>query len=191
MTALTQNGLISTALVSLMLAGCATPARIEQMQTGPSAAARAVLVTPALKEGVAIKDVTGGRETNPMWVSNVASSDFERALEASLRNAGLLAANRQGSKYTLTAHMLKLDQPFMGASMTVTATVQYSLVDRASGKEMFARTLATPFTAEFSAAFLGTERLKLANEGAARTNIQQLIDALMAARLDSVELQKP
>lgn len=188
---MTRSCLIAGAALALLLAGCAAPARIEQMQASPSAAARAALVSPSLKDGVAIKDVTGGKETNPLWVSNVSSSDFERALEASLRNAGLLSANRQGSKYTLTAHMLKLEQPFIGASMTVTATVQYSLVDRASGKEVFARTLGTPYTAEWNAAFLGTERLKLANEGAARTNIQQLIDALMLARLDGVELQKP
>jgi hypothetical protein len=191
MNILTRIGIVSTALLATLLTGCATPARIEQMQAAPPAGARAALVTPALKDGVAIKDVTGGKETNPMWISNVASSDFERALEASLRNAGLLSANRQGSRFTLTAHMLKLDQPFMGASMTVTATVQYSLIERATGKEVFARTLATPFTAEWNSSFLGVERLKLANEGAARTNIQTLIDALMSARLEGVELQKP
>jgi hypothetical protein len=177
--------------VVAIVAGCASPARIEQMQVTPSMATRAAAAGSALKENLALKDVTGGKETNPMWVSNVSSADFERALEASLSAAGMLSANRQSSKYTLTTHLLKLDQPFMGASMTVTATVQYSVVERATGKEVFARTLATPFTAEFSSAFIGSERLKLANEGAARMNIQQLIDGLVAMRVDEVVLRKP
>ena len=178
-----RRAAIPALVAALVLAGCASPARVDQMQIDPSVATRIAAASSALKENVGIKDITGGRETNPMWVSNISSSDFERALEASLRNAGLLSINRQGSKYVLTAHMLKLDQPMFGASMTVTAAVRYELIERASGKEVLSRTLTTPFTAEFSAAFLGVERLKLANEGAARTNIQQLIDALVALRL--------
>lgn len=182
-------GLLLTSLA--WLAGCATPARIDQMQVNTPLAVRSAAANSPLKDNLAIKDVTGGRDTNPLWMSNVSSSDFERALEASLRDAGLLSPNRQGSKYTLTAHMLKLDQPFIGASMTVTATVQYSVVERSSGKELMSRTLATPYTAAWNEAFLGMERLKLANEGAARTNIQQLIDALVALRLDGVALKQP
>jgi hypothetical protein len=174
---------LCAAITALALAGCAAPARVDQMQIDPTVATRIAAANSVLKENIGIKDVTGGKETNPMWVSSISSGDFERALEASLRNAGLLSINRQGSKYVLTAHMLKLDQPMFGASMTVTAAVQYSLVERASGKEVFSRSLTTPYTAEWNAAFIGSERLKLANEGAARTNIQQLIDALVALRL--------
>jgi hypothetical protein len=133
--------------------------------------------------------VTGGKDTNPMWVSNVSSADFERALEASLKDAGLLSGNRQGSKYTLTADMKKLDQPLFGASMTVTATVKYTLVERATGKAVFERDVAVPFTAEWNAAFLGTERLKLANEGAIRSNITQLINDLVALKVASAGVQ--
>lgn len=176
------------AILASILAGCAAPARVEQMQVDSSLATRSSIASQELKENIAIKDVTGGKDTNPMWVSNVSSSDFERALEASLRNAGLLSPNRQGSKYTLVAHMLQLEQPFLGASMTVTATVQYTLIERASGKEVFTKSLATPYTAAFSDAFLGTERLKLANEGAVRTNIQQLISSLVELRIASGSL---
>ena len=110
---------------------------------------------------------------------------FSRALEASLRDAGLLSGNNQGSKYVLIAHLQKLDQPMFGASMTVTATVQYSLVERATNAEVFARTVSLPYTAAWNAAFSGVERVKLANEGAIRVNIQQLIDALVAAKVSA------
>jgi hypothetical protein len=177
---------IATAAV---LAGCATPARIDQMQVDTPMATRAALANSALKGNVAVKDVTGGQETNPMWVSNVGSADFERALEQSLRNAGLLSENRQAGKYTLTAHLQKLDQPMFGASFTVTATVQYTLVERATGKDVFTRTLTTPYTAAFSDAFMGSERLKLANEGAIRTNIKALIDSLTTVNISSLAVQ--
>lgn len=173
----------------LVVAGCATPARVDQMQTDTPLAKRVAIDASPLKQSIAIKDVTGGKDTNPMWMSNVSSSDFERALEASLRDAGLLSPNRQGSKYTMTAHMLKLDQPFFGASMTVTATVVYTLVDRVSGKETLVTTIASPYTAAWNASFLGAERIKLANEGAVRENIGKIVDAIMALRVDGVAVK--
>lgn len=172
-------------VLALALGGCAAPARVDQMQTSSSLAARTAVANSPMKESIAVKDVTGGKETNPMWVSNVSSSDFARALEGSLKDAGLLSGNNQGSKYMLVAHLQKLDQPLFGASLTVTATVQYSLVERSTNKEVFARTVSMPYTAAWNDAFLGSERLKLANEGAIRVNIQQLIDALMAAKVST------
>jgi hypothetical protein len=172
----------------VVLAGCAAPARIEQMQAEPSAASRGALANSPMRDNIALKDVTGGKETNPMWVSNVGSPEFERALEGSLRASGLLSTNRQAGKYVLTAHLLKLDQPMFGASMTVTASVQYLLAERATGKEVFSRTITLPYTAAFSDAFIGTERLKLANEGAIRTNIAALIEALGGLKVAAISL---
>jgi len=76
-------------LAVALLAGCATPARVERMQVDPSLAQRTTAAASPLKGKVAIKDVTGGSETNPAWMSKVSSGDFERALEASLQAAGL------------------------------------------------------------------------------------------------------
>ena len=95
-----------------------------------------------LRNNVAVRDVSGGKETNPMWVSNVGNSEFEQALEGSLRDAGLLSAGKQAGKYLLTAHMQKVEQPMFGASMTVTVTVNYSLAERADGKEVLNRTVS-------------------------------------------------
>lgn len=178
-------------LVVAFLAGCAAPARIEQMQVDPPMATRSAVESSPLRGNLGIKDVSGGKETNPLWISNVGSAEFERALEGSLRSAGLLSANRQGSKFALTAHLMKLDQPMFGASFTVTATVQYVVVERATGKEVLNRTLTTPYTAAFSDAFIGSERLKLANEGAIRSNISALIDALLAVKVSGLDLELP
>lgn len=174
---------------ALLVVGCAAPARVDQMQVSAPMATRTAMANSPMRESVAIRDVTGGKDTNPMWVSNVSSSDFERALEASLKDAGLWSTNRQNSKYVLIAHLGKLDQPLFGASMTVTASVRYSLLDRSTNLEVFDRTLVTPYTAAWNDAFMGTERLKLANEGAVRSNIQQLIEALAGLKIAGAEVQ--
>ena len=183
MSRLRRFQLFAAVAVSFVLGACATPARVEQMQIDTPMAARVAIASSALKESIAIKDVSGGGETNPLWMSKVASADFERALEASLRSAGLAALGRQAGRFQLTAHLQKLDQPFAGFSMTVTATVEYTLIERATGRDVFKQTIAASHTASVSDAFVGVERLKLANEGAARGNIQKLIEALSQLRV--------
>ena len=143
----------------------------------------------ALKTNIALRDVTGGKETNPAWVSNVSSSEFELALEESLRSVGMLSANRQGGRYQLVAHLEKLDQPLMGFDMTVTASVSYSLVERSSGKTVWQKSLLSPYTATVSDAFVGSQRLRLANEGTIRQNIAQLIAELQQLKVLSVALK--
>ena len=171
----------------MLVTGCASPARVDQMAVSGQPAQR-VSATP-LRNNVAISDVTGGKETNPMWMSNVGGSEFSMALEESLRNVGLLAPNRQAGRYTLTAHLKSLDQPMFGLDMTVTASVNYVLVERLNGKEIFQRTMSVPYTAKMGDAFIGVERLKLANEGAIRSNISQLIDELFRLRVEASALQ--
>ena len=52
-----------------------------------------------LKNTVFVKAVTGGKETNPMWLSNVESSQFKLALENSLKSLDYLSADESSSKY--------------------------------------------------------------------------------------------
>lgn len=177
--------LVPTLIGVLALAGCAAPARVDQMVASVQPSQR-VNQSP-LKNSVAVADVTGGKETNPMWKSNVGSAEFSEALDGSLRAAGLLAPSRQGGLYTLTAHLENLDQPaFGGFNMTVSAFVRYTVVERKTGKTVFNRTISPPYTATMGDAVLGVTRLKLANEGAVRTNISQLIDELLALKIEGV-----
>lgn len=165
-------GLIALVLVT----GCAAPARIEQMAVHLP---NAVIADTPLKKSVAVTEVTGGRETNPMWSSQVSSESFQRALELSLRNVGLSDPLISANKYHLTADILQVSQPMLGIDMTVTANVRYSLIDTTTRKEVFSKIITGTYTAKFSDAFAGVERLKLANEGAAKTNIQLLVDELL------------
>ena len=180
--------LASLLLCAAFISGCATPARVDQMTVSGQPAQR-VAESP-MRGNVAVRDVTGGQETNPMWKSNVSSSEFAQAIEGSLRTVGLLAPNRQAGRYMLTAHLQSLEQPVFGLDMTVTASVNYNVVERATGKEVFQKTVTAPYTAKFSDAFAGVERLKLANEGAIRTNISQLIDELFRLKVDGLAIER-
>ena len=162
-----------------VLAGCATPAAVEQM----AVSLPVTQTNPALKNSVAVAEVTGGRETNPMWTSQVSSDAFRNALEQSLQNAGMFNKIVAGSKYQLTADLTRLDQPMMGFDMTVSSTVRYSLIETQTRKEVYARVIQISYTAKMSDAFIGSQRLKLANEGSVKANIESFVNDLIALKL--------
>ena len=185
----TRFNCVLALVCALMLGGCAAPARVDQMVVSGQPIQR-VSQSP-LRSNIAVSDVTGGRETNPMWKSNVGSSEFSQALESSLRTVGLLSPTRQSGNYTLTAHLQNVEQPAFGFDMTVTASILYAVVERKTGKTVFNRTIALPYTAKMGDAFAGVERLKLANEGAIRTNITRLIDELFTLKIEGVSVVPP
>ena len=170
--------LIKTALLLSLIAlltACASPARIAGMTASPQPS-----LDPNqthLKESIRITQVSGGQETNPMWTSQVDAASFRQALEQSLRQAGLLG-NAELANHYLSAELIDLDQPLIGASFTVTARVRYELIDADADQVVYQELITQPYTAQFSDAFIGTERLKLANEGAIRNNIEALIEDL-------------
>ena len=162
-----------------LLAGCATPAAVEQM----AVSLPITQTNPALKNSVAVAEVTGGRDTNPMWTSQVSSDAFRRALEQSLESAGMFSKIIAGSKYQLTADLTRLDQPMIGFDMTVGSSVRYSLIETQTRKEVYARVIQISYTAKMSDAFIGSQRLKLANEGSVKANIEAFIKDLVALKL--------
>jgi hypothetical protein len=88
-----------------------------------------------------------------------------------------------GSKYQLIADLTRLDQPMLGFDMTVNSTVRYSLIETQSRKEVYGRVIQVGYTAKVSDAFIGSQRLKLANEGAVNENIKAFINDLVALKL--------
>ena len=65
--------------------------------------------------------------------------------------------------------------------MTVTATVRYTLVSDADQAVKWDQTLVTPYTAKLGEALVGSERLRLANEGAMRENIKLMIGQMITS----------
>lgn len=162
--------------VGVFLSGCASGARPEGMTV------QRVSDAPTQVSGATfdVGAIAGGEETNPLWTSEVSQDAFRTALVSSLRNQGLYDS---GSDLEISAVLEEVDQPLIGLDVTVTATVTYRIID-ASGAVIFDERIIQPYTAAFSDAFLGVERLKLANEGAIKTNIQTFIDRLLQTPID-------
>lgn len=187
-----KSCVMATAAMALVLnlSGCATSATADNMTVRAATATDMRQRTPEmLRDNVAIKDVTGGRATNPMWMSNISSVGLNAALEQSLHSVGMLAPGRQAGKFQLVAHLDKVDQPFAGFDMTVTTTVIYQLIDRASGRTVWEKTISSPYTAKMGDAIIGTERLRLANEGSVRENITRLVSDLQALKAESITVK--
>ena len=68
----------------------------------------------------------------------------------------------------------------MGFNLTVTSHVNYSVLERDSGNPYFLTTVTAPYTATVGDAFAAVTRLRLANEGSIRSNIQIFLDELLA-----------
>jgi hypothetical protein len=159
------------------LAACATAADPNAMTVAAAPAADAGKPFPAsLQHAMCVRTVTGGEKTNPLWVSKVDNDGFKTALTSSMTGAGLLA-DGSGCNYPIDVNLLGLSQPAMGFDMTVTSHVNYKVYG-ADGAPFLLQTIDAPYTANFSSAFMGVERLKKANEGAIRESITQFFGKL-------------
>lgn len=131
-----------------------------------------------LQGAVAIGVVSGEEETNPLWTSEVGNDAFRAALEQNLVRAGARARDEPSAAYRLDATIVGLDQPMMGLDAKVTSTVPYTMTPLAGGEPLSTLVIES-FTATFADAALGVERLRLANEGSIRRNIETFMDRLV------------
>src|SRR5215813_1608603 len=118
--------------VAASLAACATPAKVSAMVGAPSVQMAA---NSPLKQSVQITSVVGGKDTNPLWTSQVANGDFQQALQQTLSQQGILTTT--GSRYKLDVALVEVKQPFIGLTYTVTSTVRYTLTETPSGRVAF------------------------------------------------------
>ncbi len=166
---------LSFVLAALALAGCASSADPKAMTIAPPQASEKPF-PDRLQHAMCVRNVTGGEPTNPMWASKVDNEGFKAALSSSLDGAGLSAPADKCS-YPVDVNLLGLTQPTLGFDMTVTSHVNYKVYD-SSGQPYELETIDAPYTATVSDAFVGVERLKLANEGSIRESIKQFFDKL-------------
>lgn len=161
------------------LVGCAAPANYSQMTVGINEFNRTFpKPNPKMANNVALQQLTGGKQTNPLWTSQVDNEGFSKALGDSLANAGYLSVNQTPARFQLTVAFKELKQPFAGLDLKVICKAHYSLYDTKNQKLVFDKTLTTPYTATFSSALLAGERLKLANEGAVKENIKHFLQEI-------------
>jgi len=173
---------IITLTAALMLTACATASQPGAMV--PAVNAQSIVSSQsALFESVSIGDVGGGKETNPLWTSQVSSEGFTEALRQSFAAHAMLATDE--GDYRLDAELMKLKQPFAGTNMSVTSDVKYTLINLQTDAVVFDETISEKYTASFGDAFVGVKRLQLANEGSIKSNISALID-MMIEKVDGL-----
>ena len=179
--------LIALSLVAAcsVITGCASPAQVSNMRA--TEYLDQAQTPSALRHAIDIEDISGGKGTNPLWTSQVSQDAFRQALEQSLQSAGLLTQGQNG-RYRLVANLDGLRQPLFGVSMTVSSKVHYSLVDTRDNRTVYEKTIDTPYTAAFTDALTGVKRLRLANEGAIRKNIEALIGDLQRMNIAQLAL---
>jgi len=174
------NKFIRAALALILLAllgACAEPARMTAMIAVPSdTGGRSP--APSYQQAIMVTRVAGGTETNALWMSKVGDAEFKEALVQSLVANGL-AATREG-RFVLEAVLMKLEQPYFGLDLKVTATIAYKLTDTSGGGVVYQNTLVTSGVATFSDAPIAVMRLKISNERAIRANLTKLIEELLA-----------
>ena len=154
------------------LAGCATSATHEAMTVQPRADA---VVNPKLKGAIRVDAISGGKDTNPLWTSQVDDAGFKKALEDSLAIAGYLVPANGTASYTLSAELKELDQPLFGLTFDVKSSVLYKLIGKNTAKEYPVNVAGT---ARVSDAFVAIERLRIANERSIQENIKGLLKEL-------------
>lgn len=159
--------------LSVLLSGCATNAIPQKM-----AATNLPTNQPKNKlllHSITVDQVTGGHETNPLWVSKVNNDGFKQALETSLQSANLYSMSKNEAKYKLDVVLGELKQPFFGANFTVFCQAHYLLMDLKTQQKIYDKNITSDYTAKYSDNIIGSMRLQLANEGAARKNIENFI----------------
>ncbi len=155
-----------------LLAACATPAEPTNMVvTLPQAS-----FPPAFAGAMCVRSVTGGEETNPLWVSKVSDTDFRAALARSMAAAGLIGADA-GCRFPVDVNLLGLAQPAFGINLEVTSHVNYKVFGPA-GQPVLLETVTAAYTAGFSDSPIAIIRLRLANEGAIRASITRFLEKL-------------
>jgi len=163
--------LVSGVLAASLLGGCASPARPEAIS--------ATLVMPVHKStGDVSVTVSGGS------AAEISNDAFAQALRDSIERSGIFArVLPSGARYQLQAHIGNVDHPSAGVSFTVKMEVSYTLVDTQASKALWTQTIPSEHTAGLSDAVVANTRLRKAEEGAAKANIEQALTQIATLNL--------
>lgn len=161
----------SSCWLLLLSGGCAAPASSLKMVPKDYEVSK--------KHSYTVKiETTGGRETNPLWTSQISSSDFGEAVSKAIMESGVFqrVTKDNAADYLLEISILNCSQPVMGLDMTVGLETKWKVSRIGPSGEyklLWSDTIASSYTAKVGEAFVAVERLKKANEGAARENIRE------------------
>jgi hypothetical protein len=156
---------------ALVLGGCASPSTPEGMVPTAAIAGQHVKSTSVV--------VAGGSATSALGKSQISNEAFQQAIVMSIEKNKTFSSvvKGNGGDYQLAVTVISMDQPSFGFSFTVKMEAAWSL-KKADGTVVMQETIKSEGTAGATEAFAGTERLRLANEYAARANIAAALEKI-------------
>jgi hypothetical protein len=128
-----------------------------------------------------IKETTGGSKTSKITgISKVDDNVFDDVLRRTVKDVGLFSniLDTDSADYSLQAVITSQKQPALGFNMTASLDVQYYLIDKNGGATVYEKLIQSSYTAEMADAFVATTRVRMANEGAVRENLTELVNDL-------------
>ena len=167
--------LVLAIVATIYLSGCATPAKPQAMVVQPSTTTHAPPVNEALRNTFQVSGVTGGKGTNPLWMSKVDNASYQEALEKSLRIAGYLAPAGTEPVHVVAVSLKALKQLLIGLSFKVVSEVEYRITSPES--EQVIPVTATGI-ATMGDALIGVTRLRMASENSINENIKAFLAKL-------------
>lgn len=164
-----------TSLVIMLVSGCA--ARASRMVPDKFE------LSKTMSGSVKVEESVGGRETNPLWTSQISSSAFTEALTESISKTGLFSTviKEGDADYILNVTLLSYDQPWVGIDFDVKMNTKWELTNAKTLTPVWTDTFETTYRAKLGDALLASERLQKANEGSVRTNIAEGLKRLSQA----------
>ncbi len=165
--------LICAAPFALWLGGCATASQPANMIAAP------VRIEHQNPTSVLVS-VSGGSETSAMTAPGISNEDFASAIRRSLLDSKLFAkvAESLPADYRLDVMIVRVQQPMFGASFSVTMESSWRLTHVSDNAVVWEKAITSSFSGKWNDAFAGVTRLRMATEGAARTNISDAISMM-------------
>jgi hypothetical protein len=157
--------LVAVCAAAVVMAGCATASKPEDLVPAT--------VNAGTKHAQSVSiAVAGGSETSALGKSQISNEAFQQAIVSSIEKNKTFSSVVKGATgdYRLGVTVVNMDQPSFGFSFTVKMEAAWSL-KKADGTVVMQEVIKSEGTAGATDAFAGTERLRLANEAAARNNI--------------------
>jgi hypothetical protein len=176
--ALRRAGALAVLATVVVLAGCASPANRDAMTATSVASSKKLPYAVSVKTG-------GGNETNPMWSSDIANDDLRAAIEKSITQTALFkeVVKGNGGDYELSVAISRLNKPTFGAAFTVDMEAGWTLIKTSDKSVAMRQVIKSTYTGGAFDSLVGTTRLRMAVEGAARNNIKKGLEAVAALNL--------
>lgn len=139
-----------------------------------------------LNKSITVTNVIDNREMSFFDMTKIDNVSFKEAIIMSLKKEELFSEN---GNYKLKVEILNMNQPFLGvgADLTVSLTVHYELSNESN--IIWHKFIIKPYTATISDSYIGAIRFELAQEGAVRENINELLFELSKLNISQINAE--